>query len=303
MRAIMLGFLAACLAFADDGSFTSNGLELHYKTAGSGMPIVILSGGPGLEVDYMIAAAEPISTTYQKIFLEQRGTGRSRPAQLTKENLSLKLMIDDLEALRVHLKQERLILLGHSWGGMYAMAYAAAHPDHIERMILVESGGPSLEFGSWVGDSIEARLRPEDIEAQQTFLDAEHHATSNAARDTAAIKGMNAILPGYFFDREKAIEYGKLFKDGSMHRDTQLIVNGDLATHYSPGNGLMKLNRPVLIIQSHQDPMGDKTAEDIHALISSSSIRYLNRSGHFPWIEQPKAYAQMVQQFLGIYTQ
>ncbi len=303
MRAIMLGFVAACIVFAEDGSFTSNGLELHYKTAGTGTQIVILSGGPGLEVDYMIPAAEPISTTYQKIFLEQRGTGRSRPAQITKENLSLKLMIEDLEALRVHLKQERLILLGHSWGGMYAMAYAAAHPDRIERMILIESGGPTIAFGQWFSDNIESRLWPADIDAQQAAAQAERAAATPAERDAAALRGSIAIMPGYFFDRAKAIEFTKSFKEGSLHRDMGAILSADLPTSYNPGPGLMKLERPVLIIHSHQDPMGDKTAEDIHTLISSSSIRYLNRCGHFPWIEQPKAYAQMIQQFLGIFVQ
>jgi len=303
MRAIMLGFMAACIVFADDGSFTSNGLELHYKTAGTGTPIVILSGGPGLEVDYMIPAAEPISTTFQKIFLEQRGTGRSRPAELTKESLTLKLLIEDLEALRLHLKQERLIILAHSWGGMYAMAYAAAHPDRIERMILIDSGGPSLAFGQWFADNVESRLRPEDVDARDAGTEAERTATTQAARDAAALRVSAALMPGYFFDRAKAIEFAKSFKEGSLHRDMGAVLSADLATHYNPGPGLMKLERPVLIIHSHQDPMGDKTAEDIHALIGSSSIRYLNRCGHFPWIEQPKAYGQMVQQFLGIYVQ
>ena len=109
-------------------------------------------------------------------------------------------------------------------------------------------------------------------------------------------------MPGYF-DRAKAMEFTKSFKEGSLHRDMGAILSADLPGSYNPGPGLMKLERPVLIIHSHQDPMGDKTPEDIHALISSSSIRYLNRCGHFPSIEQPKAYGQMVQQFLGIYTQ
>ncbi len=298
MRAIFTGLFLAVFACAADGSFTSNGLELHYKTAGSGTPIVILSGGPGLEVDYMIPAAEAIPASYQKVFLEQRGTGRSRAQHMTKENLSLRLLIEDLEALRVHLKQERLTILGHSWGGMYAMAYAAAHPDRIERMILVESGGPTIAFGQWFSDNIESRLRPEDIDAQQASVQAERSATTVAARDAAAMRGLVAILPAYFFDRDKGIEFGKSMQPGSMHRDTSAILNAELPTSYGPSNGLMKLQRPVLIIHAHQDPMGDKTAEDIHVLISSSTIKYLNRCGHFPWIEAPEAYAQAVAAFL-----
>ena len=56
---------------------------------------------------------------------------------------------------------------------------------------------------------------------------------------------------------------------------------------------------PVLIVQGHQDPIGQKTAEDIHALIKSSTLRYIERSGHFPWIDDPHAFTRVVRRFLG----
>jgi proline iminopeptidase len=70
-----------------------------------------------------------------------------------------------------------------------------------------------------------------------------------------------------------------------------------MKTHYDPREGLKSLKRPVLIIQGHQDPMGDKTAEDIRTLITGARLVYIKRSGHFPWIDQPDAFRKAIVDF------
>jgi proline iminopeptidase len=189
---------------AQEGSIPRDGLTLYFRAEGSGKPIVFLSGGPGLEVDYMKAAAEVFPREYQRVFLEQRGTGRSRPAKLAAEQMTLRLMVEDLEALRGRLKLDRLLLSGHSWGGMLAMAYAAAHPDRINQMILMDPGGPTLEFSRWFADNIEARLHAEDREARQYWNEAPKQGMDP---DRAALGGLRAIAPAYFFDRAKALAF------------------------------------------------------------------------------------------------
>ena len=116
-------------ALAADGTFRREGVELHYRTDGTGPPVVLLSGGPGLNVEDLVPAAALLPATFQRVYFEQRGTGRSVLTEPSSSNLTLRIVVDDLEALRVHLRLERLFLFGHSWGGMLAMAYAAAYPD------------------------------------------------------------------------------------------------------------------------------------------------------------------------------
>jgi proline iminopeptidase len=70
-----------------------------------------------------------------------------------------------------------------------------------------------------------------------------------------------------------------------------------MAKGYDSRPGLRQLDRPVLIVQGHQDPVGDKTAEDIQGAIKSSVLKYINRSGHFPWIEQPDAFRRILAEF------
>lgn len=287
--------LAPCAARAQDGSFVSAGVELHYRSAASGPPAVLLSGGPGFAVDYMVPVGDALPAGFRRIYLEQRGTGKSRPAKLAPESMTLQTVVEDLENLRIHLKQERLLLVGHSWGGMLAMAYAAAHPDRVDRLILIGSGGPTLEFTQWFGDNIDARLRPEDIEARNYWQAA---AKKGVDPDKAAVENVKAVTPGYFFDRKKGLAFAAELKEGTLHSDVGALLFADLGKHYDLRSGLKKLDRPVLIIQGHQDPMGDKTAEDIRALIARSTLIYINKSGHFPWIEQPDDFRAAIAAFL-----
>jgi proline iminopeptidase len=281
-------------SYADDGSFTRDGVVLHYRTVGSGSPVVLLSGGPGFEVDYMLPVGDFLPPSYQRVFLEQRGTGRSR-VELTADTMTIRNVVEDLEGLRVHLKQERLFLVGHSWGGMLAMAYAAAHPDRIDRMILVGPGGPTLEFTQWFPDNIRMRLRPEDLEAERSWDDAEKRGIDP---DKAALEGIRAITPGYFFNREKGLTFARQLTDGAVHVKVNVLLFEDMAKGYDSRPGLQRLDRPVLIVQGHQDPVGDKTAEDIHAAIKTSVLTYINKCGHFPWLEQPDVFRTAINDFL-----
>jgi proline iminopeptidase len=295
-RRCLLFVLLVCAqpSYADDGSFTRDGVVLHYRTVGSGSPVVLLSGGPGFEVDYMLPVGDFLPPSYQRVFLEQRGTGRSRVA-LTAETMTIRNVVEDLEGLRVHLKQERLFLVGHSWGGMLAMAYAAAHPDRIDRMILIGPGGPTLEFTQWFPDNIRMRLRPEDLEAERSWDDAEKRGIDP---DKAALEGIRAITPGYFFNREKGLTFAKQLTDGAVHVKVNVLLFEDMAKGYDSRPGLQRLDRPVLIVQGHQDPVGDKTAEDIHTAIKTSVLAYINKCGHFPWLEQPDVFRKAINDFL-----
>jgi proline iminopeptidase len=299
-RTLRLGWTSVVMllvsggASAQDGSFTRDGVQLHYRTAGSGTPVILLSGGPGFDVDYMMPVAEFVPPSYQRVFYEQRGTGRSRLDAVTERNMTLRHVVEDLEALRVHLKRERLFLIGHSWGGMLAMAYAAAHPDRVDRMILIGPGGPTLEFTSWFNDNIRTRLRPEDLEAQRKWDEAPKQGVDP---DKAALEGMKAIAPGYFFERDKGLAFAAQLPDGALKVRVNMLLFADMSKGYDLRPNLGKLDRPVLIVQGHQDPIGDKTAEDIRASIKSSVLQYINQCGHFPWLEQPEQFRRIMSEF------
>lgn len=286
--------IAAGPATAQDSSFVNRDLTLHYRSIGSGTPVVLLSGGPGFDVDYMLPVADAFPA-HRRILFEQRGTGRSVTKTLAAEDMTLAVAIEDLESLREHLKESRLFLVGHSWGAMLAMAYAVAHPDRLDRLILIGSGGPTLEGGGRLEDNIRARMRPEDVEAERYWSEA---ATHGVSADKVALETARALTPAYFYDRTKGLSFARAMTDGSLDAESSAMLFADLEKNYDVRAGLRMMERPTLIIHGHQDPMGDKTAEDLRALIKSSSLMYLDKSGHFPWIEQPEAFRAAIATFL-----
>lgn len=100
----------------------------------SGIPILVLHGGPG-------AGSNPETrrffdpSRYRIILFDQRGSGRSTPhAEL--EGNTTNLLVQDMEAIRLHLNIDRFALFGGSWGSTLALVYAETHPDKVLGMIL-----------------------------------------------------------------------------------------------------------------------------------------------------------------------
>ena len=81
--------------------------KLFVQEFGSGKPVIILSGGPGLNPIYLKPAWENLSTNYRCIILNQRGTGRSVLEKVDSATLSMQNYVLDLEALREELKLEK----------------------------------------------------------------------------------------------------------------------------------------------------------------------------------------------------
>jgi proline iminopeptidase len=110
--------------------------RVYWEQAGNpkGTPIVFLHGGPG-------AGTAPAyrrffdPARYRIVLFDQRGAGRSTPEAEIQDNTTQHL-VADMEALRVHLKIERWIVFGGSWGSTLALAYGERHPERCIGFIL-----------------------------------------------------------------------------------------------------------------------------------------------------------------------
>lgn len=99
-----------------------------------GVPVVFLHGGPG---SGCAASARGLFDTERcrVIFIDQRGAGQSLPARARHANTTQHL-IDDIERVRKHLRIERWLVVGGSWGATLGLAYAQAHPSRVTGLVL-----------------------------------------------------------------------------------------------------------------------------------------------------------------------
>jgi proline iminopeptidase len=113
---------------------------LAWYDAGAGPTVVWINGGPGDDHHYLRTVAAPFTARLRCVLYDQRGCGGSRLERLDAATLDVARFVADLEALRDALGEERLRLVGHSWGATLALLYAAAHPECTERVALVGMG-------------------------------------------------------------------------------------------------------------------------------------------------------------------
>jgi proline iminopeptidase len=110
--------------------------QIYVEESGNpkGFPVLFLHGGPG-------AGAGPNHRRffdpafYRIIIFDQRGSGRSKPLGEIRDNTT-PLLIEDIEMIRHHLKIDRWMVFGGSWGSTLAIAYAETHPDRCVALAL-----------------------------------------------------------------------------------------------------------------------------------------------------------------------
>jgi len=125
-------------------SITVNNTQLHAETFGNANDpmIVVVHGGPGGDYRYLLNCKALADHGYYVVFYDQRGSGLSK--RESKSSYSLQIMLDDLSGVIEHYRSssdQKIILLGHSWGAMLATAYINQYPDAIDGTILAEPGG------------------------------------------------------------------------------------------------------------------------------------------------------------------
>jgi proline iminopeptidase len=301
LLALLLAFLSTAQAMAAsevvEGDVPSGAAKLHYWVQGSGAPVVMLSGGPGFANYLHPVMAEVAKSGRQAIMLDQRGTGQSSVTPMNETTINTELLVEDLEVLRKHLGIAHWSVLGHSWGGMLAMRYGIAHPDRTDALLLVGSGPMAWtqEFQRYFSDNIHSRLLPSDLDSEAYWNDP---VRRKANSERANLESLRAILPGYFYNRKD----GLAFHDGlaapgaksdAMSRYTmRQVVKQDLT------EGMKGFNKPLLVLMGRQDPVGETTQYQIRDANRGAQLVFIEKSGHFPWIEQPAAFYAAVHRFL-----
>ena len=294
-RFLLVLAVALQLAPAGPAQFLArDGATLRYTTTGAGPPIVVLSGGPGFSSEYVRPIAERLASRYRGILLDQRGTGLSTLTVYDRSTVTLAKYLEDLDELRQALRLERLTLVGHSWGGMLAMAYAARHPERVRALVLIGPGGPTLEFMRNFSLGIDARLTDED-RRERAYWENPERVSANRRR--AEVKQVMAVMPAYFHDREKARGFVEGVKDEDYENRVFELMMDDLeATGYDLRPGLRGVRIPTLVIQGTQDPIA--TAEIVRHAVPGSRLELIDQCGHFPWLEQPERFYSLVTAFL-----
>ncbi len=265
------------------------GSELFYTEVGTGLPCLVMHGGLGFDHTYLHPWLDALGDRMHLVYYDHRGNGRSgRPpiATLTHDQLAA-----DADALRRRLGLGRTAVLGQSYGGFIALEYALRYPQHLSHLILIGTA-PALDYMDEVRANARRRgATAEMLAALETVPDS----------DEAQARRANLIAPLYWhaFDPEYAdrVFANTVFSASASARARVMRQAYDVVAR------LPEIGVPTLIIVGRDDFICPPAqAERLHAGIPHSELLTFERSGHFPFLEEPAAFFDAVRGWLSRVT-
>jgi proline iminopeptidase len=272
-----------------------NDVRLWYRVAGRtrGIPVVFLHGGPGQgSQTFARFAGPPLERGLRMVYLDQRGSGRSeRP---WTNAYSVDLIVEDLEQLRRHWGSESIALIGHSFGSVIAMEYAAKYPRRVSRLVL-SGAAPDVPAALDLHCARLERQHP-DIYAQ-----AVARLPQGSQRRCNVFAAPRSFIDGGMYPNPETMRLvdetdasGGMRNTGEIGR--AVFAQGFLDYRFARPE---RLTMPVLVIHGASDFQA--VVEPQRALVSrvpgARLIEYEGR-GHFMFVEEPERFARDVIEFV-----
>jgi proline iminopeptidase len=275
------------------GTVPTPAVDLAYETygvSGNATPVIVANGGPGLSHIYMLQndVWTRLSRSRQIVFYDQRGTGKSKRVA-PDASWGMDAQIADLEAVRAKFGFAKFNLVGDSYGGMLAMAYAAAHPEHIAKLVLSDSGAPAWK------DIV--RVLPDVF---PDVLEKIAASEKNPGHDIdAADQRIRDHFLMLFYSEANRDAYLAGAKDLGSSPQVSAAVQKATATLDLTAE-LPRFKFPTMVITGRYDMnVTPLTAWNIYKAIPGARFVVFEKSGHLPSYEEPDKYVQVVDAFFG----
>ncbi|MGW8884144.1 alpha/beta fold hydrolase [Streptomyces sp. NPDC055749] len=275
-----------------------DGTELAYHLVGEGdpegSPLICLPGGP-MRASACLGDLGGLSAGRRLVLLDLRGTGDSA-APADPATYRCDRQVDDVEALREHLGHERIDLLGHSASGNLAVLYAARYPHRLRTLTLITPGTRAVGVEVTGQDWHEAA----ELRSHEPW-----YATARAALDEIRagrpVDELRSAVEPFAYGRwdEAAREHAASATGQTNHEARQLFY-GEGAFDPAPTvAALRELAAPVLVLAGEYDggPSPDRATE-LAALFPHGEFVVQRGAAHYPWLDDPGAFARTVTAFL-----
>ena len=267
--------LFASLAFSQMEDFAGrrkiNGTNLYFSVKGKGDYLLVIHGGPGFNHSYFTPHLKPLENTFKVVYYDQRACGKSSiPAS---DSISLKFLVDDIEAIRKVLKTEKINILAHSWGVVLAIRYALQYPARIHKLILSDPVMLSREYDQEAAALVQKNSTKEDSVARAKILSDGNLDTKGLRRTVSPkfqtlrfnkdnVAKINLNLPDNFGAASNALFTG-LMKDPSMNANLY--------------DSLSSLKFPVKVIHGQADVIPLSSIERLKKNCRMLKLKFSNK--------------------------
>jgi proline iminopeptidase len=271
-----------------------DGTKVGYRTLGDGRPLVCLPGGPGRGSEYF-GDLGGLSESRRLILPDTRGTGLSADAS-DPASYRCDRLVGDVEALRAELGLDTMDLLGHSASGSLAVLYAAAYPERVRRLVLLEPGlralGVEVTEEQWRA-AVERR-------SHEPWYHAAMAAFGRADAGEDSMENRRLYMP-FLYGRWDEVAQAHVDIGVSDRSGPVRAVFGTEGAFDPPATreAVRRLAAPVLIYAGERDanPTPEVAATAV-GLFPNATLTVQPGAGHFAWLDDPAFFIAALNSFL-----
>ena len=264
------------------GFTTTTDLPLYWCAYGpEGAPrLLVLHGGPGASHEYLLPQFLDLADSYELVFYDQRGGGRSKTDDRT--SITWETQVRDLERLVAELGMSPLGIVGYSWGALLAMLYARESTRGTlqpvpSRLALID---PAPVTRAW-RDAFEAEFarRQQGPEIQSMRDELAASGLKESHPDAYRQRAFELSVAGYFADPHRATDLTPFRVTGRVQQSIwESLGEFDLLAD------LAAMKIPTLIVHGRQDPIPIASSEAAAWAMGAEFVA-LDACGHVPYVE------------------
>lgn len=271
---------------------TRDGVRLYYRVAGDGDEVVLAPFAL-----YHGSALDRLADGRRIVTYDPRGRGRSQA--VAPEQVSLDLLLVDLDSVRRAVGAEQVSIIGWSGGGMESFVYALRNPHRVRRLVQLAPVGPRLDP---YGQAMAADRQRRTDSAAAAALAARVEAGAFAADPAGHCRASNAVTrPPVLADPADIGLIPDVCVWPNEHRENLARYFGALfptIAGYDWRDSLAAIAIPRLVIHAARDNSPLAGSEEWVRGQANARLLVIEDAGHFPHYEQPQASLTAIDVFL-----
>lgn len=255
-----------------------NGIDLHYREAGQGFPVLLVHGFTGNSRNWALTVPA-LSPAFRTISPDLRGHGLSaKPAR--PEDYTLEVLAADVLGLLQHLNVSHCYLVGHSMGGMVAQHLVLSQPGLFRALVLIDTAANPLS-----GMMTPERRRLVEI--------ARRGDMESVFEEQLRLN----LLPPEIVSRPDILKIRReQFRQ--VAPEAYIYLSEAMANRRPLIDDLAAVQVPTLIVCGGKDEPFLAPSQAMHERIKGSQLVIIPGSGHTPQIEQPREFNDVLVRFL-----
>jgi pimeloyl-ACP methyl ester carboxylesterase len=273
---------ATCLILCLYNSATA-GEQLVVNCQGTGQPVYLIGGGPAFTSWNLEPIQQRLRDRFKVCRYDMRGVGENATLAIERDTPVLSQWLQDMAEV---LPEQPVLIWGHSWGALQSLLFSRLYPERVKALVLSNPVDPELaslehiESKRFMHPYVQSQLKLDDID---TAAEQRHSFRSKIA--------------SYFVDAETGWQYSAQFDDDDTNNRLNIQIWQEYRRVPLQLHELKQLSAKIsALIYCRQDVLMPENHENYSSALPMVKHYMIDDCAHFPWVETPAEYFEILQQ-------